>query len=79
MDQHIVTAWAEEYARLEWRLADVISERDAYRDVARATLDQLHTTTKTLERTRVQLRRLTEQARAHQTSLSMTDSERTAA
>jgi hypothetical protein len=40
--QHIVTVWAQEYAQLELRLADVISERDAYQEIARAALDQLH-------------------------------------
>lgn len=78
VDQHIVTAWAEEYAQLEARLADVTAERDAYQQVAYAALDQLYSTTKTLDRTRTQLRRLTEQVRARRRSLAVTASERAA-
>ena len=63
-DQHIVTAWADEYARLEFRLADVTAERDAYQQIAHAALDQLHSMTKALERARTQLYRLTQEIRA---------------
>ena len=76
MDQHIVTAWAEEYARLEFRLADVITERDAYQQIVHAALDQLHSMTTALDRTRAQLYRLTEQVRSRrQSSLADTASE----
>ena len=76
MDQHIVTAWAEEYARLECRLADVSAQRDAYQQIARAALDQLHATTKALDRTRTRLYRLTEQVRSrHRSSLAVSASE----
>ena len=64
-DQHIVTAGAgTRYARLEFRLADVTAERDAYQQIAHAALDQLHSMTKALDRARTQLYRLTQEIRA---------------
>jgi len=34
--------WAEDCANLELRIADLAVDRDAYRDIALAALDQLH-------------------------------------
>ena len=60
----IHTHWAEEYAALELRLADVAAERDAYQEIAYAALDQLHSTALALNRTRTQLQRLVAASRA---------------
>jgi hypothetical protein len=54
----LLNAWATDVVRLELRLADVSAERDVYQEIAHAALDQLHSTTLALDRTRTQLRRL---------------------
>jgi hypothetical protein len=59
----LLNAWAADVVRLEWRIADVSAERDVYQEIAHAALDQLHSTTLALDRTRTQLWRLTEQVR----------------
>lgn len=66
MNDQIVTAWADDYARLELLQAETAADRDVYREIAYAALDQLHKTTMALTRTRTQLYRLTAQAREQQ-------------
>jgi len=55
--------WADEYALLELRLADMTSERDAYRKLVQAALDRLRIVTGERDRARDRLRQLLDELR----------------
>jgi methylphosphotriester-DNA--protein-cysteine methyltransferase len=57
-------AYAEAIVSLETELADERADNKTLSETLSASLDQLHITTKTLDRTRTQLYRLVEQVRA---------------